>query len=178
MMSGNSRTRVLLVDDDEPILESLQIILEDRYEISVAENGARALEVLEQTEIDVIVLDLMMPVLDGIGVMTELGRRGIGIPVVVISAGHEAEQQALSLNATAFLKKPFDVEQLECAIERAASGGSPGGAPPRGGDVSGSRGGNDPERHTRHQALRGAGFRSRRPSTAPASPHSQRVPQS
>jgi DNA-binding response OmpR family regulator len=175
-VSKQPQIRVLVVDDDEPILESLEIVLGDRYQVHTAENGARALEVLEQHEVDVVVLDLMMPVLDGIGFMTELGYRGVSLPVVVISAGYDAETQLQGLPAAAFLKKPFDVAQLERAIEEATtpdSGG--GGSPPGGGSF------NEPDRdpaagrQTRHRVHRPGESRFPRPRTAPAGPGARRV---
>ncbi|QRK10181.1 response regulator [Archangium violaceum] len=134
--------RVLLVDDDPDILDSLTLLLEANYAVTPAEDGAIALELLSQQRFDVVVLDLMMPVLDGTRVLVELRQRGIQIPVILISAHRDLdrqESQHRQLGAFASLRKPFDIRELERRLEEALrQGGNRGGS-------SGSGGvGNDP----------------------------------
>jgi DNA-binding response OmpR family regulator len=133
--------RVLLVDDDPDILDSLTLLLELTYVVTAAEDGAVALELVEKQTFDVVVLDLMMPVLDGTRFLKELRNRDIQVPVILISAhrnldSHEAQHRALG--AFASLRKPFDIQELERRLEEAlARGGPEGGSSGAGGSGNG-----------------------------------------
>ncbi|WNG40756.1 response regulator [Archangium violaceum] len=132
--------RVLLVDDDPDILDSLTLLLEANYAVTPAEDGAIALELLGQHEFDVVVLDLMMPVLNGTRVLAELRQRGIHIPVILISAHRDLDRQVLQhqqLGAFASLRKPFDIRELERRLEAALRQGGKGGASGSGGTGNG-----------------------------------------
>ena len=132
--------RVLLVDDDADILDSLSFVLSDTYDISVARNGARALDLLLQSPFDAVVLDLMMPVLDGAALMRELDSRGVRVPIILASASTDLAHQRQVLGAADAVAKPFPVHELEDKLARvladgggsagASGAGGPGGAPP------------------------------------------------
>jgi DNA-binding response OmpR family regulator len=109
--------RVLLVDDDIDILDSLALILEDTYDVRRARNGVEALVEVERG-VDAVVLDLMMPLLDGEGFMTELRRRGIDVPVLVASAMGDLPRRCRELGVRDFIPKPFDVQSLEDKLSR------------------------------------------------------------
>ena len=105
---------VLVVDDDQDILDAICDILEgEGYEVARARHGAEALERLRERRPDLILLDLMMPVMDGLAFADALRRAKIRpeIPIVVISADGNP-QKAASIGARAFLAKPFDVDAL------------------------------------------------------------------
>jgi DNA-binding response OmpR family regulator len=126
--------RVLLVDDDADILDSLALVLSDTYDIAVAGNGARALDLLLQSPFDAVVLDLMMPVLDGAGLMRELDARGMRVPIILASASIDLDQQRQLLGAAASVAKPFPLTELEDKLARVlGAGGGGGGAPGPGG---------------------------------------------
>lgn len=130
--------RVLVVDDDPDILESLTLLLEMRYAVTTAEDGALALELLARHEFDAVVLDLMLPVLDGTRVLAELRRRGNPVPVILISAHRDLEQhqrQHQELGAFAALRKPFDIQELERRLEEALGRGGRGGPSGHGGGM-------------------------------------------
>jgi DNA-binding response OmpR family regulator len=133
--------RVLVVDDDPDILESLTLLLEMRYAVTAAEDGAIALELMARRAFDVVVLDLMLPVIDGTRVLAELRQRGNQVPVILISAHRDLEQQQVhhrELGAFASLRKPFDIRELELRLEEALDLGGRGGPSSSGGT------GNDP----------------------------------
>jgi DNA-binding NtrC family response regulator len=142
---AKTKRRVLVVDDDPDILESLQLLLEDTYEIEVAENGAEALALLKVKRFDAIVLDLMMPVMSGEVLVQELARAGIDVPIVLASAVADLPRQAAALRVADAIAKPFDVDKLEQKLARVidARQGGPGGntAPTSGGPVSPRGGG-------------------------------------
>jgi two-component system, chemotaxis family, chemotaxis protein CheY len=105
---------VLVVDDDPDILEAVCDILEvEGYRVSRARHGGEALERLRGERPSLILLDLMMPVMDGIAFAHALRDRRVEpeIPIVVISADGNP-QKAASIGARGFLAKPFDIEAL------------------------------------------------------------------
>jgi CheY-like chemotaxis protein len=112
--------RVLVVDDDPSIRELLSTALEDDgYEVVPARNGEDALSVCERWRPDVIVLDLMMPVMDGWTFAKRLHETD-DIPIVVLSAANDLERHAKALGATDVVGKPFDLDQLLPKVARAA----------------------------------------------------------
>ena len=124
-MSGK---RVLVVDDDQDIRELLVSVLEDDgYQAESARNGREALDVLERWKADVVVLDLMMPVLDGFGVLATMRVDPVlsSVPVVVLTAKSlsEAERQFLSRSAVRVLQKgEYRLADVAALVLRAASG--------------------------------------------------------
>ena len=112
--------RVLVVDDDASIRELLTTALgEGGYEVVPATNGEDALAVRERWRPDVIVLDLMMPVMDGSTFAKRLRERD-DIPIVVLSAANDLERHAKSVGAADVIGKPFDLDQLIPTVARAA----------------------------------------------------------
>lgn len=105
---------VLLVEDDAAVRSTLAAILHDEgCDIIIAPNGFDALVALEQHEPHIVVLDWMMPVVDGGNFLTALRheyRRTT--PVLVISAGRITEDEARGYGADAYLRKPFDIDEL------------------------------------------------------------------
>jgi DNA-binding response OmpR family regulator len=116
---------VLIVDDDYDICESLRLILEERYRISTASNGRAALGVLERERVDAMVLDLMMPVLDGESTIREMRARGLSVPVIIASAATHLAARARTSGAWSWLQKPFDIRDLEDALDRAIEAPGP-----------------------------------------------------
>ena len=102
----------ILITDDSPLNRQLLAdILGDRYEYLYAENGVRALEVLSRRfDVDLLLLDINMPRLDGFGVLEALSRRCAELPVVVISAEGDDSfiQRAYDLGVTDYLTRPFN----------------------------------------------------------------------
>jgi CheY-like chemotaxis protein len=144
---GGGRTRVLLVDDDEDILESWRLLLGDRFDVETASDGQEALARVEAERFDVIVLDLMMPVMDGAAFKRAADARGITTPVLIVSAGSDIVAQGRALGARAVLAKPVDPAHLEGTIAELAAGPSGGGSPQRGpGSRSSGGGGGRPGR--------------------------------
>jgi CheY-like chemotaxis protein len=111
---------VLVVDDEADIRATVSAMLEiEGYAVTEAANGADALHAVEQREPDVILLDMRMPVLDGWGFASEMRRRGHRIPIVVMTAARDAARWAGEIAAAAFVAKPFGLDDLITAVERA-----------------------------------------------------------
>jgi CheY-like chemotaxis protein len=109
-----TRPLVLVVDDDPDILEAICDILEaEGYDVARARHGEEALARVEARRPDVILLDLMMPVMDGVAFSQALRLRPAvrDVPIVVISADGNP-QRAAAVGATGYLAKPFDIEAL------------------------------------------------------------------
>jgi len=116
--------RVLVVDDDPDIRDLLCAVLEDDgWEARPAANGKVALGVLEHWKPDLVVLDLMMPVMDGWTFADRLHERW-SIPIVVLSAANNVQAHAQRLGAAAVVPKPFDIAQLLPTLQTAAGGAS------------------------------------------------------
>lgn len=108
---------VLIVDDEPNIRQLLSNFLGyEGYVVEAAEDGQAALEVIERAVPTLILLDLNMPVLDGWGFLQELDRRGLRLPVVIMTAGLAGRETAEKYGAIGYLGKPFDLDDLLATI--------------------------------------------------------------
>ncbi len=105
---------VLVVDDDPDILQTLALCLStEGYRVLMAANGREALDLLSKERPACILLDLMMPVMDGWQFVAELDSRGWRkSPLLILSADRAVQGHANRLRADAFLAKPFDLDEL------------------------------------------------------------------
>jgi DNA-binding response OmpR family regulator len=111
--------RILVVEDDELLREALaEVLADDGHEVRTAVNGADALGELEGWEPEVIVLDLMMPVMDGFAFRKEQRRRDLqaDVPVLVLSAVRDLDAAADRVEAAACLPKPFRLEEVLTSV--------------------------------------------------------------
>jgi CheY-like chemotaxis protein len=105
--------QILVIDDDSAILETVADILSDEgYRVVTARNGAEGLAVVERARPALVLLDRWMPVLDGQGFWNELERRALRIPIIVMTAAHDAEAWARQVGAVGVLPKPFKLPTL------------------------------------------------------------------
>lgn len=107
--------RLLIVEDDLKLLKSLKHIFEkNKYAVDTVSNGVDALTYAETEEYDGIVLDIMMPGLDGIEVLKRIRREGITTPVLFLTARTEIYQrvEGLDVGADDYLSKPFSTLEL------------------------------------------------------------------
>jgi CheY-like chemotaxis protein len=113
---------VLVVDDEPQVAWVLRFSLEhEGYRTYTASNGLEALEELEKHHPNVVVLDLMMPEMDGWAVLNEMNKLPVAERprVVIVSAltGPDDKTKATALGADAFVPKPFDVEELIAVLD-------------------------------------------------------------
>jgi len=115
-------SHILLVDDEISIRQSLSGILEDEgYQTSSAEDGHKALAMLEVESFDIVLLDIWMPGIDGIEVLKRIKQSNPQLPVIMIS-GHgnvETAVKATRLGAIDFIEKPLDLQKILLSIENA-----------------------------------------------------------
>ncbi len=105
---------ILICDDDKDIVAALKIYLEaEGYRTFAAYNGREALAVLDKEDIHLVLLDVMMPVLDGIGMLSRL-RESSNVPVILLTAKSEDTDKILGLNVGAddYVTKPFNPVEL------------------------------------------------------------------
>jgi len=108
-------TRVLVVDDDHDVRESLSRALGYAgYEVATAANGTDALRSVARAPVDLIILDVLMPMLDGLGACRSLRDRGDDTPVLVLTARDAVDDRVAGLDAGAddYLVKPFALREL------------------------------------------------------------------
>ncbi len=111
--------RILIVDDDREIVDSIAIfLLGEGYEVIKAYNGIEALESLSENEVHLMILDVMMPKLDGIKTLMKL-RESRNIPVILLSAKSEDADKILGLTAGAddYVTKPFNPSELVARVK-------------------------------------------------------------
>lgn len=110
---------ILVCDDDKEIVEAISIYLkQEGYEVAVAYNGREALKLVREQEIHLIILDIMMPELDGIHALLKL-REDSSIPVILLSAKSEDVDKILGLNVGAddYVTKPFNPLELIARVK-------------------------------------------------------------
>lgn len=113
--------KILVVDDEAAILRILKIKLKaSGYNVLTANDGREALEVIVNAKPDVVLLDIILPSLDGFQVLEQLKSLSPETPVIAFSARTSFEEQALGLGAKGFVPKPFDVNVLTAEVGRLA----------------------------------------------------------
>lgn len=111
--------RILIVDDDEQLQQQLKKVLEEqRYAVATANDGQKALEAVSQGTFDLVVVDIMMPNVDGLSFLREIREESIDVPVLMLSARGATEDRVkgLDLGADDYLSKPFSIDELLARI--------------------------------------------------------------
>ena len=114
----NDRQRIMVVDDDQNMLKLLNRTLElEGFDAIIATDGDSALAILEEIEPDLVILDIMMPGLDGFQTL-DLIRERSNVPVIMLTARCEVRllQKALALGADDYIRKPFSTRSLVARI--------------------------------------------------------------
>ncbi len=112
---------ILLVEDEENLQEALKLNLSlEGYEVSCAGTGAEALELVQQAYFDLIILDVMLPEVDGIAVCETIRLQHEYIPILMLSAKNSGADRVLGLKKGAddYLTKPFNLEELLLRVEK------------------------------------------------------------
>ncbi|HRG24839.1 MAG TPA: response regulator transcription factor [Chitinophagaceae bacterium] len=114
-MSGDKKTSILLVEDEENLHEALKLNLElEGYEVTSAFDGAAALKAVSNEYFDLIIMDVMLPEMDGIAVTETIRLSNNDVPVLILSAKNSSADRVLGLKKGAddYLTKPFNLEEL------------------------------------------------------------------
>jgi DNA-binding NtrC family response regulator len=130
MTAGTVRStkHVLIVDDDAAIVRMLRDALglfrhEHAYTVETASDGAAGLEALERGQFDLVLLDMYMPRMTGLELLTEMRRRGLKTPVLMLTGNEDnrSAANALAGGIFAYVPKPFDIQHLEMLVSMAAA---------------------------------------------------------
>ena len=124
--------RILIIDDELALLTQLKKLLEQqRYIVETAEDGEKGLDMLFESPFDAIILDIMMPALDGLTLLDQARNAGIDTPVLMLTAKGDTNDRVkgLDLGADDYLSKPFSPEELlarlRALLRRAGSRATP-----------------------------------------------------
>lgn len=114
---------ILIVDDERRIVEELRdIFSREGYSVASAVDGERALEQFDKNEIDLVLLDIKMPKIDGVVVCHEMRKIRPDMPIIVItgSIGNKDSDHLLKMGAKCIFYKPFDIEKLVATVKEYA----------------------------------------------------------
>jgi len=118
-MNGGPQPVVLVAEDDRSVRESLVLALQvEGYDVEAVVDGERAIEAFERRIPDLVVLDVMMPKLDGLDVCRRIRAGGSHVPVLMLTARHEISDRVAGLDAGAddYLVKPFSLDELRARL--------------------------------------------------------------
>jgi DNA-binding response OmpR family regulator len=124
---------ILAVDDDPAILDVVaQVLADEGYDVLTAGGGRAAVDLARKHLPKLILLDLMMPEMNGWQVVAELkaSSHTRTIPIVLLSARRDTELMAHNLGVSSYLEKPFDLDELLARVQRLLTLGGPSSSPP------------------------------------------------
>jgi DNA-binding NtrC family response regulator len=115
------KRRILVVDDEPGVRESLRMLLKERYEVLTAASGNEGLRLLGSEAADVVLLDILMPGVDGLEVLERLKEQNLPVQVVMLTATKTVKTAvtAMKLGAFDYVTKPFDIDELQVIVDRA-----------------------------------------------------------
>ena len=119
--------KLLLAEDDQSVREALERALTfEGYDVHAVSDGAQALEATSKAEPEVIILDVMMPAVDGLTACRRIRENGMRTPILMLTARHEIADRVAGLDAGAddYLVKPFDLEELLARLRALVRRGS------------------------------------------------------
>lgn len=117
---SNNDIKILVIEDDSAVQRSLVLNLElEKYKVLTADNGEQGLEAIDNEQPDLIILDVMMPVKDGLQTCKELREKGISTPVILLTARNDEVDKVLGLDLGAddYLAKPFGMRELIARVK-------------------------------------------------------------
>ncbi len=122
-MTEVAKPRILVVEDDPDLRRILKLQLESQnYEVHEAENGAEGFEAIQKEIPDCVILDLMMPVMDGFGFLKRV--RSImdtrEVPIIILTASEDERNRVrgFQYQANSYMSKPYDLEELTAEVEQ------------------------------------------------------------
>jgi DNA-binding NtrC family response regulator len=110
------KAKILVIDDSKETVAGLQSFFSQKYEVLTAENGLDGLKHFEETEtdIDLVITDLVMPDISGVGVISIVKKKYPGVPVIAITGwGEHPEALATEADADLVMEKPFELDELD-----------------------------------------------------------------
>jgi len=120
-MNNTKKMPVVLVVDDEPvILETFKAILKELFKVLTASNGKQALEIITQAQVDLVLLDINIPGMNGIEILHKIKEYERNLPVILVTATANADMivEAKRLGIDDYLTKPFDVDKVIALVHK------------------------------------------------------------
>lgn len=121
IVTHNTAKKILIIDDEKHIAEAIKLNLRMLgHDVLHAINGLEGLNFYSEYQPQLVIVDLMMPEIDGFGVITEIRKRDAKIPILVISAKEQVKEKikCLSLGVDDYLSKPFDLDEFLLRVDR------------------------------------------------------------
>ena len=118
---NQQKPSILLVEDEENLHETLKMNLEiEGYQVTSAFEGIAAMKAVQNEYFDLIIMDIMIPELDGISVIQNIRLTNTEVPILILSAKNQSEDRVLGLKKGAddYLTKPFNLEELSLRVEK------------------------------------------------------------
>ena len=120
-MQNHSKPSILLVEDEENLHEALKLNLElEGYQVTSAYDGVEAMKAVQNEYFDLIIMDIMIPEIDGFGVTQNIRLSNTEVPILILSAKSSSEDrvQGLKKGADDYLTKPFNLEELLLRVQK------------------------------------------------------------
>ncbi len=121
IVTHNTAKKILIIDDEKHIAEAIKLNLRMLgHDVLHAINGLEGLNFYNEYQPQLVIVDLMMPEIDGFGVITEIRKRDAKIPILVISAKEQVKEKikCLSMGVDDYLSKPFDLDEFLLRVDR------------------------------------------------------------
>lgn len=122
MKDSNIKTlKILIVDDEEGVRESLKLILSDHYDLIVVENGEQAIDVVKNAkDIGLVLMDIKMPRINGLEVLKQMKSLSPSLKVIIVTGYRSVETatEAVRLGASGYLVKPFKSEEILTTVKK------------------------------------------------------------
>ena len=116
----NDRKRILICDDEEGVRESLNLILENGYDLDFATTGDEAIEKIKSGNFDGLLLDIKMPIKDGLDTLEEIRNISPELKVIIVTGYQSVEtaSKAVKLGAIDYITKPFESDEVKEKVGR------------------------------------------------------------
>lgn len=116
----DKRKKILICDDEEGIRESLKLILEKDYDLVFAQNGGEAISIVRTTPVDMTILDIKMPKMDGLETLKELMRINPKSKVIIATGYKSVDiaKEAINIGAIDYIVKPFDRDKIAKVVQK------------------------------------------------------------
>jgi two-component system response regulator AtoC len=117
----NKKTTILVVDDERGVRQSFNMVLKDDYNVLLAENGGEAIDIFINNPVDLILLDILLPDIDGVELLEKLKEVDANTEIIMVTAVNEIQTavKAIKMGAYEYVIKPFDVDDVLTIIQRA-----------------------------------------------------------
>ncbi len=117
----NKKTTILVVDDERGVRQSFNMVLKDEYNVLLAENGKKAIDIFIKNPVDLILLDILLPDINGVELLEKLKEVDANTEIVMVTAVNDIQTavKAIKMGAYEYVIKPFDVDDVLTIIHRA-----------------------------------------------------------